>query len=379
MGLHFMRDVPFRDVYIHALVRDEAGQKMSKSKGNVLDPLELIDQYGADALRFTLAALAAQGRDIKLSAGRIEGYRNFVTKLWNAARYAEMNAAGRIAAQFDPASCTLTVNRWIVGELSGAVRAVDEAIAEYKFNDAAGTLYHFTWHTFCDWYLEFTKPILSGGNAAQAAEVRATTAWVLDRILHLLHPFMPFVTEELWAARGGNDLLMLRAWPDAAFTDAAAKQEMDWVVRLIATIRGVRSEMNVPAAAKIPLLLKDASVDAQERLARHRDLILGLARLASAQATDAPAPKGAVQAVIDGATLILPLAEVIDIGAERARLAKEVKRLETEIEKIDRKLGNAAFIDRAPAEVVEENRERRAEFETSRTKLAEAAARLAAV
>ena len=379
MGLHFMRDVPFRDVYIHALVRDEQGQKMSKSKGNVLDPLELIDQYGADALRFTLAALAAQGRDIKLSAGRIEGYRNFVTKLWNAARYAEMNAAGRIAAQFDPASCALTVNRWIVGELSGAVRAVDEALAEYKFNDAAGALYHFTWHNFCDWYLEFTKPILAGKDAAQAAEVRATTAWVLDRILHLLHPFMPFVTEELWAARGGNDLLMLRAWPDASFIDTAAKQEMDWVVRLIATIRGVRSEMNVPPGAKIPLLLRDAGVDAQERLERHRDLILGLARLSSAQATDAAVPKGAVQAVIDGATLILPLAEVIDIGAERARLAKELKKLETEIEKIDKKLGNTAFIDRAPAEVVEENRERRAEFETSRTKLAEAAARLAAV
>jgi len=299
MGLHFMRDVPFRDVYIHALVRDEQGQKMSKSKGNVLDPLELIDQYGADALRFTLAALAAQGRDIKLSAGRIEGYRNFVTKLWNAARYAEMNAAGRIAAQFDPASCALTVNRWIVGELSGAVRAVDEALAEYKFNDAAGALYHFTWHNFCDWYLEFTKPILAGKDAAQAAEVRATTAWVLDRILHLLHPFMPFVTEELWAARGGNDLLMLRAWPDASFIDTAAKQEMDWVVRLIATIRGVRSEMNVPPGAKIPLLLRDAGVDAQERLERHRDLILGLARLASAQATDAAVPKGAVQDVLD--------------------------------------------------------------------------------
>ncbi len=201
MGLHFMKEIPFHDVYIHALVRDEKGQKMSKTKGNVMDPLGIIDQYGADALRFTLAAMAAQGRDIKLSTNRVEGYRNFATKLWNAARFAEMNGCAR-SADFDPKSVEQTVNRWIAGELQRATPAVTAGIEAYKFNEAAGAIYDFVWGTFCDWYLELIKPVFDGTDERAKAETRATTAWVLDQILKLLHPFMPFITEELWARTG---------------------------------------------------------------------------------------------------------------------------------------------------------------------------------
>ncbi len=249
MGLHFMDEVPFRTVYIHALVRDERGQKMSKSKGNIIDPLMLIDKFGCDALRFTLTALLAQGRDIKLSESRVEGYRNFITKLWNAARYCLMNGAALDDA-FDPAACRQTVNRWIVGKTAEAAHQVEDALAAYRFNEAAGALYHFTWNVFCDWYLEFTKPILDGGDAAAQDETRAAMAWTLGRLLHLLHPFVPFVTEELWEQLSGADSepLIHAAWPefDPAASDPAAAAEMDWVIRLISEIRGVRSELNVP-------------------------------------------------------------------------------------------------------------------------------------
>jgi len=381
MGLHFMGDVPFRHVYIHALVRDERGQKMSKSKGNVIDPLELIDEYGCDALRFTLAAMAAQGRDIKLAVGRVEGYRNFATKLWNAARYCQMNECVAPPV-FDPGSVDLTVNRWIVGEVARTSARVAEAIEAYRFNDAAGALYQFTWNTFCDWYLEFTKPILNGDDAEAKAETRATTGWVLDEILQLLHPFMPFITEELWEKLGaGRDSGLIRArWPEfgTGISDASAQAEMDWVVRLISTVRAVRSEMNVPAGAQIPLLLKDASPEAVRRLDSYRDIILRMARLSSAQPTAEPAPKGAIQAVLDEATVVLPLAGVIDVDQEKARLSKEIDKLTGEIAKIDQKLGNANFVSRAPAEVIEEQRDRRATAEAAKQKLAEALARLSA-
>jgi valyl-tRNA synthetase len=376
-----MGDVPFRHVYIHALVRDERGQKMSKSKGNVIDPLELIDEYGCDALRFTLAAMAAQGRDIKLAVGRVEGYRNFATKLWNAARYCQMNECVAPPV-FDPGSVKLTVNRWIVGEVARTSARVAEAIEAYRFNDAAGALYQFTWNTFCDWYLEFTKPILNGDDAEAKAETRATTGWVLDEILQLLHPFMPFITEELWEKLGANrDSGLIRAhWPEfgADIADASAQAEMDWVVRLISTVRAVRSEMNVPAGAQIPLLLKDASPEAVRRLDTYRDIILRMARLSSAQPTAEPAPKGAIQAVLDEATVVLPLAGVIDVDQEKARLSKEIDKLTGEIAKIDQKLGNANFVSRAPAEVIEEQRDRRATAEAAKQKLADALARLSA-
>jgi len=382
MGMHFMHDVPFRIVYIHALVRDAQGQKMSKSKGNVLDPLVLIDEYGADALRFTLTAFAAQGRDIKLSTGRIEGYRNFVTKIWNASRYAEMNGCAAVP-DFDPASGRLTVDRWIVGALADAVRRTEEAIEDYRFNEAAQAAYTFVWHTFCDWYLEFTKPILAEGDAAAKAEVRATTAWVLDTILKLLHPMMPFVTEELWdnrapAGRPRKAMLVSESWPvlDPSLVDPLAKIEMDWVVRLISGVRTMRAEMNVPPAAKIELLVDGALSETLRRLETHRELIVRLARLSSAAALAGPAPAEAARLVLDEATVILPLGGVIDIAQERARLRKEIGRLEREIDGIDKKLGNANFVARAPEEVVEENRERRAEFETTRARLSEALVQL---
>ncbi len=264
MGLHVMEEVPFRDVYIHALVRDEKGQKMSKSKGNVIDPLELIDAYGADALRFTLSAMAAQGRDIKLSPSRVEGYRNFATKLWNAARFAEINACAPVKG-FDPANAKQTINRWIAGESERALATVTEAIEAYRFNEAAGAIYSFIWHKFCDWYLELIKPILLGSDQAAAAETRAMTSCVLDRALKLLHPFMPFVTEELWAklarqTTAESSLLILATWPKhLGLENAEADAEIGWVVRLVSEVRSVRSEMNVPAGAKVPLVISGAN------------------------------------------------------------------------------------------------------------------------
>jgi len=383
-GLHFMGEVPFRTVYIHALVRDEKGQKMSKSKGNVIDPLGLMEQYGTDALRFTLTALAVQGRDLRMSEGRVEGYRNFATKLWNAARFCEMNGCHPVAG-FDPASCRQTVNRWIVGKLASTAADVEAAIEAYRFNDAASVLYHFTWGTFCDWYVEFTKPILQGENvdAEAQAETRATTAWVLDRLLHLLHPIMPYITEELWRRLddGRPGMLIASPWPvfGVGLVDADAAAEMDWVVRLVSQVRAVRSEMRVPPGARIPLFLKGAGAPARDRLAAHRDLIVGLARLASAEATDAEIPRGAVQDVIDEATLVLPIADVIDVAQERARLRKEIARLDGEIAKFEKKLANEGFLAKAPPEVVEEQKERRAEAVLARDKLGAAHRRLEAM
>jgi len=381
MGLHFMDEVPFHTVYIHALVRDEKGQKMSKSKGNVIDPLELIDEFGADALRFTLAALAAPGRDIKLSKQRVEGYRNFGTKLWNAARYCQMNGCVPDPA-FDPVTCKLTVNRWIVGEMARLRLRLDGALEAYRFNEAAQAAYQGAWNTFCDWYLEFTKPIITGSDADAIAETRRATAWALDQLLLMLHPFMPFVTEELWRelAPDGRDSTLIRAaWPTCGeeAVDAVASAEMDWVVRLISLIRTIRSEVNVPAGAKIAALLKDLDARDQERLARHRDLILRLARLETVETTT-DIPRGSAQAVIDGATLVLPLQGVIDIAGETQRLKKEIGKLEGEIAGLDRKLANEKFLANAPEEVVEENRERRAGAVDSRDRLNEALARLQA-
>src|SRR5215472_11964704 len=382
MGLHFMKEVPFRHVYIHALVRDERGAKMSKTKGNVMDPLVLIDKYGADALRFTLAALAAQGRDIKLSTQRIEGYRNFATKLWNAARFAEMNECVRQKG-FSPGSVKETVNRWIAGEVERAAVAVTAGIVVYKFNEAATAVYEFTWGTFCDWYLELAKPILTGNDEAAKAETRATTAWALDQVLKLLHPFMPFITEELWARLvevgiERENLLCLSSWPTfAGLANTAADEEIGWLVKLVSEVRSVRSEMNVPAGAKIPLVLVGASKTTRARAEHHEDTIARLARLDGISFAKMP-PKGAAQIVLGEATAALPLAGVIDMEAERARLNREMEKCVAEIRKIDAKLANASFVAKAPPEVVEENRERRAAFEATELKLQAALKRVEA-
>jgi valyl-tRNA synthetase len=382
MSLHFMKDVPFRTVYVHALVRDEKGQKMSKSKGNVIDPLNLIEKYGADALRFTLVAMAAQGRDIKLAEARVEGYRNFSTKIWNAARFCEMNGC-RLVPGFDPADAKNVVNRWIVSRFGAAVADIAAALESYRFNDAAGALYQFSWGTYCDWYLEFAKPLFQSSDATAVAETRATAAWVLGSLLHVLHPFMPFITEELWEhlSEGKGKPLIAGAWPAVKpeWNAAEATEEMDWVVRLITEIRAVRTGLNVSPGAELPLLLKDADAVATRRIATHEALIRRLARLSSIEALAGAMPKGAVQIVVGTTTVALPLAGVVDVAKERARLEKDGAKLAGEATKIEKKLGNADFVAKAPDEVVEENRERLADLAAERAKVREALERLAAL
>ena len=359
MGIHFMGKEPFRDVYIHALVRDEKGAKMSKSKGNVIDPLKLVDEYGADALRFTLAAMAAQGRDIKLSMNRVEGYRNFATKLWNSARFAEHYKCETVAG-FDPADATETLNRWIATEATRAIGEVTAAIEAYKFNDAAGALYRFVWNFTCDWFLELTKPVLNGKDGPAKDETRATVAWLLDSIFALLHPFMPFITEELWSRAGIRAPLALSQWPNPKFEDPVAAAEINWLVDLISSIRSVRAEMNVPAAAMVALSISGASAETQARLAAHDTVIRRLARIEMVELAASPL-KGSIQIHVGEATLSLPLAGVVDLEAERLRLEKERDRVGKEIAKLDTKLGNTQFLAKAPEAVIEEQRERRAE------------------
>ncbi len=377
MGLHVMGDVPFRTVYIHALVRDEKGQKMSKSKGNVMDPLDIVSRYGTDALRFTLISFAAQGRDVKMSEQRVEGYRNFATKLWNAARYCHMNGV-RFDAAFDPASARLPVNRWIIDKTVAMARQSSESLEHFRFNDAAGAIYHFTWGTFCDWYLEFTKPILNGSDAAAAAETRAVTGWVLDQILHALNPHMPFITEVLWESSGDREGMLITApWPDYpadGYGGEAVGAEIEWVVRLVSAVRAIRSEMNVPPSARIPLILKGASAETRALLEAHQTLILSLARASSVTADDAVDTKGCAQAVVGEATAVLPLADVIDLEQERARLSKEIGKVEAEMKKLSGKLRNEQFLAKAPDAVVEEQRERLAEATTLRDRLESALA-----
>ena len=378
MGLHFMDEVPFHTVYIHALVRDEKGQKMSKSKGNIMDPLAVADGPGADALRFTLAAMAAQGRDVKLSRSRIEGYRNFATKLWNAARFCEMNEC-RDVNGFDPTTCGLTVNKWIVGEVGRLSRRVAEEIEAYRFNEAAGAAYRGTWGTFCDWYLEIIKSELQNGTAEAKAETRVVAGWALDRILQLLHPFMPFVTEELWQQTGKREAMLIEsAWPELSedLVDLSADAEMDWVIRLISEVRAVRAEMNVPAKAQIGLWLNGAGEENLRRLQDHAEAIIRLARLEGILEGDREVPTGAVQIVLDDATIVLPLSEIIDIARERERLSRELDKARGEIAKLDMKLSNRGFLAKAPEHVVEEQHERKRDAESAELRLAAALARL---
>ncbi len=388
-GMHFMKDengapeVPFDDVYIHALVRDEKGAKMSKSKGNVIDPLELVDEYGADALRFTLAAMAAQGRDIKLATSRVEGYRNFATKLWNAARFAEMNECVRVD-DFDPASVTLPVNKWIVSETARTAAEVSEGIESYRFNEGAGALYRFIWNIYCDWYLELIKPALNGDDAAAKAETRATAAWVLDQIMILLHPFMPFITEELWQVTGEQGpkretWLINAQWPElSGLEDKSAVDELDWVIRFISEVRSVRSEMNVPAGAKAPCVVRGANDETARRVENWVTEISRLARLSSLELND-QIPAGSVQTVLDEATLALPLGDVIDVAGESERLAKELGKVSGEIKGLEAKLANENFTSKAPAHVVEEQRNRLVETQDRAKKVEAALDRLKAM
>ncbi|MGR6430975.1 valine--tRNA ligase [Rhizobium sp. PAMB 3182] len=373
MGLHFMKDEhgnpvePFHTVYVHALVRDKNGQKMSKSKGNVIDPLELIDEYGADALRFTLAIMAAQGRDVKLDTARVAGYRNFGTKLWNATRFAEMNGVKR-DPDFIPEDATQTINRWILTELGRTAKEVTESIEAYRFNDAAASLYRFVWNQFCDWYLELLKPVFNGEDEAAKKEAQVCAAYVLDETYKLLHPFMPFITEELWAHTAGEgsarDSLLCHAdWLTPFYFDDHAADEINWLIDLVSGIRSVRSEMNVAPAATAPLVIVGANAVTRERVGRHTPAIQRLARVETVTFADA-APKGAAQIVVGEATACLPLGNLIDLGAERARLEKAIGKAEQDKARIAAKLGNEKFVANAKPEVVEAERERFDELET---------------
>ncbi|KQW83869.1 valine--tRNA ligase [Brevundimonas sp. Root1279] len=384
MGLHFMDEVPFKRVIINGLVRDEKGQKMSKSKGNVIDPLGIIDELGADPLRFTMAILSGT-RDIKLSKQRIEGYRNFGTKLWNAARFAQMNEARR-AEGFDPAGVQQTINRWIRGELTKAERQVSSALEGGRFDDAASALYRFVWNVFCDWYLELAKPVFNGADAAAKSETQAMTAWTLDQTLKLMHPVMPFITEELWDKLAGEGAPRAEAtligarWPELpeSFVDASAEAEIGWLVDLVTEIRQLRAEMNVPPSAKPPLAFVAPDAATAERITRHRDLILTLGRVSEVATADA-APAGAVTFVSGGATAALSLAGIIDLAAERTRLTKEIAVFESDIGHVNKKLGNPNFVSRAAPEVVDEQREKLAEAEAGKAKLEAALKRLEAL
>jgi valyl-tRNA synthetase len=360
MGLHFRGDVPFRTVYIHALVRDERGQKMSKSRGNIIDPLDLIDRYGCDALRFTLSALAAPGRDIKLAESRVEGYRNFVTKLWNAVRYAEMNGCA-FDPGFDPRGCLETVNRWIASATRDCASAVTQALEAYRFDDAANRLYAFVWGTFCDWHLEFSKPILQGDDAAAQAETKATIGWVLAQIVHLLHPITPYVSEEVWAQFAGKDagLLLTASWPDLApdLHDPAAAGEMEWVIAAISAIRGVRSEMNVPAAMRLPLLVVNITSAAREWLTLNLDHFLRLGRLSNVEFGEETKPQitlGWVPVTTDKAVFALDLGGVDALKHGVNKFNSQIEELEKEIRRFEARLNNPQFLAKAKPQFIEE-------------------------
>ncbi len=384
MQLQITGEVPFAHVYVHALVRDEKGKKMSKSLGNVLDPLDLIDEFGADAVRFTLTAMAAMGRDLKLSKERIAGYRNFTTKLWNAHRFAEMNGVfeaarmhGGCTGGVQGVTATATANRWIIGETGRVREEVDAALAAFRFNDAANALYAFVWGRVCDWYVEFAKPLFEG---EKADETRAVMAWVLDQCLILLHPIMPFVTEELWRlSRDRDTLLVLAEWPNYGpeLVESEAESEMRWVISLIDGIRSARAQMHVPAGLQVPLIATQLDEDARRSWAANEPLITRLARLAGM--TEGAAPKGSITVAVEGATFALPLADIIDVDAEKSRLQKGLAKIEKEVAALRGRLSNPKFVASAPDDVVEETREQLAQKEEETARLAAALQQLAEV
>ena len=372
-GLHFMGDVPFKTLYLHGLVRAADGAKMSKSKGNTVDPLGLIDRYGADALRFFMAAMESQGRDIKMDEKRVEGYRNFATKLWNAARFCQANGIGA-STTLEPPAATLAVNKWIIAETVTTVQAVDLALADYRFDGAANAIYQFVWSRFCDWYVELIKPVSSGdGRGAIDEETKAVAGWVLDQILVLLHPFMPFITEELWHALGTRDHdLIVGRWPmaDARALDPGAAREIEWLIRLVGEVRAARTELNVPPGARVPYAVSGATPETLARLAKHAAIIARLARI------DPGASGGEAQVVVDEATYTLALGGIIDLAAERARLAKSIAAAEKERDALAGRLNNPGFVERAKPEAVEKARADHAARSAEAERLSAALARL---
>jgi len=376
-GIHFMKDVPWKRLYLHGLVRAADGQKMSKSKGNVVDPLGLIDRYGADALRFFMAAMESQGRDVKMDEKRVEGYRNFATKLWNAVRFAQSNGIGASDSLAAP-TATLAVNKWIIGEVVETLAELDKAMAELRFDAAANAVYHFAWDNFCDWYLELIKPAMVGDERGVLDdETKAVAGWVIDQILVMLHPFMPFITEELWHAQGERpyDLILAR-WPEpAAAVDAEAKTEIDWLIKLVSEVRAARSELGVPPGARLPAIVNDAGSETRGRLDRLSAAIARLARIESV-IFDGTAQGGAAQIVVDEATFVIPLEGVIDIAAEKARLTKSLEAAQKEAKSLEGRLGNPAFVEKAKPEAVDKARSDHAEKSAEAARLAAALARL---
>ncbi|MBJ7445514.1 MAG: class I tRNA ligase family protein, partial [Sphingobium sp.] len=353
-GMEFMGEVPWRKLYLHGLVRAADGQKMSKSKGNVVDPLGLIDKFGADALRFFMSAMESQGRDVKMDEKRVEGYRNFATKLWNAARFLQSNGV-TASTSIDAPAATLPVNRWIIAETVATVQAIDTALADLRFDAAANAIYHFVWDQFCDWYIELTK-------GAMDDETRAVAGWAFDQILVMLHPFMPFITEELWHLTGDRaNALIVAQWPRAlAAVDTDAQAEIDWLIRLVSAIRTGRTELNVPPGAKLPMVVRDGSETTHRRLDRQGAALARLGRIESLTFGEPP-EGGAAQIVVDEATFILPLEGVIDIAAEKARLAKALAAAEKERDGLGGRLSNPSFVEKAKPEAVAKAREDHAE------------------
>ncbi len=376
MGLHFMKDVPFKTVYIHALVRDANGQKMSKSKGNIIDPREMIDAYGSDALRFALAVLATPGRDVRMSTEKVESSRNFITKLWNATRYLQMNECAYNTV-FDPKKVKSPLNQWIIGELATVTKKLESSFADYHFAEASQALYQFTWKTFCDWYIEFSKPILMGSDPEAKVETRECLGWVLGQLLHLLHPFIPYVTEELWHELGGKDLLIGSRWPSFEGLDfPESQEEINWVITVISEIRSLRAEMNISPATKLTVIVNRPNLLTSDRIARHQQLLLGLGRLESISVDTQAKAAGCLQLVVDQESMLIPLKGVIDLEAEQLRLEKELLKVQQEMDVITKRLGDQAFVSKAPDHIITENRTRYAAREETKTQLQQAIDRI---
>ena len=379
MQLAVVGEVPFKTVYLHGLVRDAKGKKMSKSLGNVIDPIDIIDEFGADALRFANAAMASLGGTLKMDKGRIAGYRNFGTKLWNACRFAEMNGVweGHIT-QSAPPKAEATANRWIIAECAALRQSLDESLDAYRFDDAAHAIYSFVWGKVCDWYVEFAKPMF---DTDQADETRKTMAWVLDQSMILLHPIMPFITEELWGTTGRRAKMLVHSdWPTygSELDDPQARREMNWVTGLIDEVRSARAQMHVPAGLKVAMLRHDLDRAALQALGNNQALILRLARLESITQADT-SPKGAITVSVEGGRFSIPLAGIIDIGEEKARLNKTIEKLQKELSGLRGRLKNPNFVASAPPEVVEESREKLALGDEEIEKLSKALSRLAEI
>ena len=377
MSMYAMKRVPFKKAYIHGLIRDEHGRKMSKSKGNTVDPMEIIEKYGADALRFFMAAMETQGRDINMNENRVAGYRNFATKLWNAARFGEMNGAKPVK-DFDETKVSFVLNKWIIAKAKEASAEVTRNLEAFRFSDAANSVYQFVWGTFCDWYIEMIKPVLYGDDETAKAETKATFSWALDRILVILHPFMPFITTQLWDNLADRDeKLILHPWPQNEVVDNQAKEAVDWVIEAVSAVRSLRAEMNLPAGAKLKALLKDASAEVVAYARDFAGIICSLARLESIDVLHDAVTPDMVQTVCRGAAILLPLKGVVDFAAERERLQKELAQLDKNLAGYAAKLSNAAFVERAPAKVVEEEKKRQADALANKAKVEAALARIA--